>query len=240
VNDPHGFASQLPRVSGHLVRIVGGHRPAAHRCGASSRCCWRRRLWRVDGIAPATCRRRRDARRCVGSGNARASSGGETRVIRTIYGPTRKYVEMAARALTLWGEWDRVSSEPFYKRTGVLWLTGTDDSYARRSLPLPRDLRLEYDEMDPAVAAKRWPQISDRRDQKGLPRTRGRLSPGQTRMRWCRARTCADRLNIPPGCRRVGQAEWPTTRDPAQRRLEAGRGPVCVCVRAMAGQLSPM
>jgi glycine/D-amino acid oxidase-like deaminating enzyme len=37
-----------------------------------------------------------------GPGNARASSGGETRVIRTIYGPTRRYVEMAARALVLW------------------------------------------------------------------------------------------------------------------------------------------
>ena len=35
-----------------------------------------------------------------GPGNTRASSGGETRVIRTIYGPARKYVEMAARALT--------------------------------------------------------------------------------------------------------------------------------------------
>ena len=47
-----------------------------------------------------------------GPGNARASSGGETRVIRTIYGPARaRYVEMAARALTLWREWDRPASE---------------------------------------------------------------------------------------------------------------------------------
>jgi glycine/D-amino acid oxidase-like deaminating enzyme len=94
-----------------------------------------------------------------GPGNARASSGGETRVVRTVYGSVRKYVEMAARALALWGEWDRVASEAFYKRTGVLWLTGTDDSYVRQSLPFLRDLRLEYEEMDPAIAAKRWPQI---------------------------------------------------------------------------------
>src|SRR3954454_25247185 len=65
-----------------------------------------------------------------GPGNARASSGGETRVIRTIYGPTRKYVEMAARALALWREWDRNGREQFYTRTGVLWMiTGADDSY---------------------------------------------------------------------------------------------------------------
>src|SRR6187431_1933475 len=49
-----------------------------------------------------------------GPGNARASSGGETRVIRTIYGPTRHNVEMAARALTMWTEWNRASGQPFY------------------------------------------------------------------------------------------------------------------------------
>ncbi len=96
-----------------------------------------------------------------GPGNARASSGGETRVIRTIYGPTRKYVEMAARALTLWREWDRTVGEQFYRETGVLWMiSGNDDSYARQSLPFLRDLKLQCDEMDAAAAAKRWPQIS--------------------------------------------------------------------------------
>jgi sarcosine oxidase len=95
-----------------------------------------------------------------GPGNARASSGGETRVIRTIYGPTRRNVEMAARALTLWSEWDRSSREPCYRRTGVLWMAGADDSYARQSLPFLRDLQLEYEELAPAAAANRWPQIS--------------------------------------------------------------------------------
>jgi glycine/D-amino acid oxidase-like deaminating enzyme len=95
-----------------------------------------------------------------GPGNSRASSGGDTRVIRTIYGPTRRYVEMAARAFTLWREWDRLIGEQFYRRTGVLWMTGTDDSYVRQSLPVLRDLKLECEEIDPAAAAKRWPQVS--------------------------------------------------------------------------------
>ena len=95
-----------------------------------------------------------------GPGNSRASSGGETRVIRTIYGPTRKYVEMAARALTLWSEWNRIAGEQYFRRTGVLWMTGTDDSYVRQSLPFLRDLKLEYEEIDPTTAARRWPQIS--------------------------------------------------------------------------------
>jgi glycine/D-amino acid oxidase-like deaminating enzyme len=95
-----------------------------------------------------------------GPGNTRASSGGETRVIRTIYGDVRKYVEMSARALTLWSDWNRIAGEQFYRRTGVLWMTGADDSYARQSLPVLRDLELRCDELDPATAAKRWPQIS--------------------------------------------------------------------------------
>lgn len=37
-----------------------------------------------------------------GPGNSRSSSGGETRVIRTTYGPERLYTQMAARALQLW------------------------------------------------------------------------------------------------------------------------------------------
>jgi sarcosine oxidase len=95
-----------------------------------------------------------------GPGNARASSGGETRVIRTIYGPTRRYVEMASRALTLWREWDRASGGQFYRTTGVLWMTGANDSYVTQSLPFLRDAKLEYEQLRPAAAAKRWPQVS--------------------------------------------------------------------------------
>jgi glycine/D-amino acid oxidase-like deaminating enzyme len=95
-----------------------------------------------------------------GPGNARASSGGETRVIRTIYGPTRRYVEMAARALVLWREWDRARGEQFYRRTGVLWMTGANDTYVTQALPFLRESNLEYEQLDPAVAATRWPQIS--------------------------------------------------------------------------------
>jgi glycine/D-amino acid oxidase-like deaminating enzyme len=95
-----------------------------------------------------------------GPGNARASSGGETRVIRTIYGPTRKYVEMAARALTLWREWNRTAGQQYYIRTGVLWLTGTGEDYAHQSLGVLRELGLEYEELQASVAAKQWPQIN--------------------------------------------------------------------------------
>src|SRR5688500_9206640 len=37
-----------------------------------------------------------------GPGNTRSSSGGETRVIRAIYGPDRVYTQMVKRAYELW------------------------------------------------------------------------------------------------------------------------------------------
>ncbi|HEY7498189.1 MAG TPA: FAD-dependent oxidoreductase [Vicinamibacterales bacterium] len=94
-----------------------------------------------------------------GPGNARASSGGETRVIRTIYGGAQRHVALAARALELWREWDRDRGEPCYMRTGVLWMTAHDDSYVRQSLPFMRELGLTCEEMDASAASKRWPQI---------------------------------------------------------------------------------
>ena len=39
-------------------------------------------------------------------------------------------------------------------------MTTTDDSYVRQSLPALRDLKLAYEELDAAGAAKRWPQIN--------------------------------------------------------------------------------
>ncbi|MGC2731362.1 MAG: FAD-dependent oxidoreductase, partial [Candidatus Sulfotelmatobacter sp.] len=41
-----------------------------------------------------------------GPGNSRASSGGETRIMRGTYGPDQPYTELAARALKLWPKYE--------------------------------------------------------------------------------------------------------------------------------------
>jgi len=95
-----------------------------------------------------------------GPGNSRASSGGETRVIRATYGPDRVYVQMVARSLQLWREnearWDR----KLYRQTGMLWMAGEDDRYEKASLPLLHDARLMVEELTSAEAGKRYPQIN--------------------------------------------------------------------------------
>ena len=42
-----------------------------------------------------------------GTASSRASSGGETRIIRATYGPNRSYVTLAARSLQLWQEHEK-------------------------------------------------------------------------------------------------------------------------------------
>ena len=95
-----------------------------------------------------------------GPGNARASSGGETRVIRAVYGPDRPYVELVARALRLWREHERRWQRRLFYPIGVLWMAGQDDTYERAALPIVRDAGLEIEELDVAAVARRYPQIN--------------------------------------------------------------------------------
>jgi monomeric sarcosine oxidase len=95
-----------------------------------------------------------------GPGNSRASSGGETRIIRAIYGPNPQYVRMAVRALELWKENEKRWKRKLFYRTGVLWLSAADDVYEKASLAPLREARVDFEELTPAEARKRFPQIN--------------------------------------------------------------------------------
>src|SRR5215471_7166373 len=96
-----------------------------------------------------------------GPGNSRASSGGETRVIRGTYGPDGIYTRMVARSLELWKENEARWSLRLYHRTGALWMgSGKDDAYEKASLPLLREAGLRLEELSPVQADKRFPQIN--------------------------------------------------------------------------------
>src|SRR5262249_13355673 len=95
-----------------------------------------------------------------GPGNSRASSGGETRIIRATYGPGRIYTHMAARALKLWREYEQRWNLQLFFRTGVLWMTGADDSFERASLPLLSQAGVPVEKVLAAGCAKRWPQMN--------------------------------------------------------------------------------
>lgn len=108
--------------------------------------------------------RRRGARVTLldawGPGNARASSGGETRVIRATYGPRAIYTHMAVRALALWKEHERRWGQRLYHGIGVLWLVGSDEEYEKAALPLLKDAGVAFEELTAAEITRRYPQIN--------------------------------------------------------------------------------
>lgn len=95
-----------------------------------------------------------------GPGNVRASSGGETRVIRATYGTRVVYTDMAARALALWRAHDARWQRTFFHRTGALWMFGRDDTFGRASAAALRARGMRIEELTPAEAVRRYPQIS--------------------------------------------------------------------------------
>ena len=96
-----------------------------------------------------------------GAGNSRASSGGETRVMRGTYGPDQPYTEMAARALQLWAKYERRWKRQFLHRTGVLWMaSGQDDAFERGSVKALRAAKIKFQELSTAQMKKCWPQIN--------------------------------------------------------------------------------
>ncbi|MBZ5680705.1 MAG: FAD-dependent oxidoreductase [Acidobacteriia bacterium] len=96
-----------------------------------------------------------------GPGNSRASSGGETRVMRGTYGPDQPYTEMAARALKLWTKYERGWKRQVLHRTGVLWMVAKgDDSFERGSIEMLRGAKIRYKELSTTEMKKRWPQIN--------------------------------------------------------------------------------
>ena len=95
-----------------------------------------------------------------GPGNSRASSGGETRVIRGTHGPDRPYMDLVTRSLALWKEHERRFSRPLFRSTGVLWMAGEKDDFEKASLPLLKEYGFAFEELRTAEAQKRFPQVS--------------------------------------------------------------------------------
>jgi len=94
-----------------------------------------------------------------GPGNSRSSSGGESRVIRGLYGPDRLYVDWVVRSFEIWEESQARWGTPLYHPTGTLWMFGGPDDYARAGLPHLQAAGLPASELDLGEARRRYPQV---------------------------------------------------------------------------------
>jgi monomeric sarcosine oxidase len=96
-----------------------------------------------------------------GPGNSRASSGGESRMIRMGYGPDEIYSRMAQHSFVLWRELFGERHNLFVK-TGILWLARDRDPYCEATLATLQRLDINHERLDGDELARRFPQISPR------------------------------------------------------------------------------
>ena len=95
-----------------------------------------------------------------GAANSRASSGGESRIIRMGYGQDAIYTRMAQRSFTAWQElFDRINRPQLFQQTGVLWLARENDSYCEATLKTFQQTNVKFERLDRGELKRRYPQL---------------------------------------------------------------------------------
>jgi sarcosine oxidase len=97
-----------------------------------------------------------------GPGNSRASSGGESRIMRLGYGPDEIYTRSAQRSLQLWQKFfaDFKSPVPLFHHTGVLWLAREHDAYCEATLTNLQAVGARCERLTQNELRTRYPQLN--------------------------------------------------------------------------------
>jgi sarcosine oxidase len=95
-----------------------------------------------------------------GPANSRASSGGESRIIRMGYGPSEIYTRWSLRALPLWKELFALSGRPeLFQATGVLWVAHENEPYALDTLATLAKCGARFEKIAGDDLRRRYPQF---------------------------------------------------------------------------------
>jgi glycine/D-amino acid oxidase-like deaminating enzyme len=92
-------------------------------------------------------------------GDRRATSGGETRLIRCSHGEDADYTAMARRARTLWRELEAETGEDLLVECGMAWFAHRDDGWEAASERTLAAQRIPVERLDPATAAQHFPSL---------------------------------------------------------------------------------
>jgi sarcosine oxidase len=94
-----------------------------------------------------------------GPANSRASSGGETRVIRMGYGPDDLYTRWAIRSLPAWRQLESETGVQIFHQTGVLWLSEDSDEYTPKMLDVLKQQNVACEQLTQGELGSRYPQL---------------------------------------------------------------------------------
>jgi len=95
-----------------------------------------------------------------GPAHSRASSGGETRIIRMGYGADALYTQWSLGSLVEWKALAARSRRPLFRRSGMLWLAGKGADYVEQTARTLAALAVPHERLTRAALAARFPQIA--------------------------------------------------------------------------------
>lgn len=95
-----------------------------------------------------------------GPAHSRASSGGESRIIRMGYGANSVYTRWSMRSLALWQDLFARTGRPLFHRTGVLWISHPGDEYNSQNLAEFEAARVPHETFSQTDLAHHYPQMS--------------------------------------------------------------------------------
>ena len=94
-----------------------------------------------------------------GPANARASSGGESRMTRGSYGADEVYTRMALDSLAEWRRLSEGAGLPLFHQTGVLFFFPQVEPFLEETMRVHRRLGLPTELLDAEAMRRRFPQI---------------------------------------------------------------------------------
>lgn len=103
-----------------------------------------------------------------GAASNRASSGGESRIIRMAYGPDEVYTWFSYRSLALWKRFFAETGHHLLHQTGVLGFAAPDHPSVRESAAVLKKCGVPFEDLSGAEIERRWPQFHFEAPVRGL------------------------------------------------------------------------
>ena len=95
-----------------------------------------------------------------GPGSSRATSGDETRIIRSSHGADGLYTRWSREARDGWKALEDEAGERLFIRAGMLWFAHREDGFEAASLRTLQSLGIPVERLSPADIEARWPHVS--------------------------------------------------------------------------------
>ena len=96
-----------------------------------------------------------------GAAHGRASSGGESRIIRMGYGADEIYTRWSNRSLGFWRSlFDEAGRPELFQPTGVLWMARENDPYSLATRTTLQTVGIRFEELRRDELDRRYPQIN--------------------------------------------------------------------------------